>query len=102
MHLVQMLLPLYDNDGRRFPEAALRAVRARLVERFGGVTAFSRAPAEGVWREEDGDLARDEIVIVEVMVEDMDRDWWRSFRAELERIFRQDEIVIRAHPIERL
>lgn len=45
MHLVQILLPLYDNDGRRFPTSHYESLRAELTERFGGLTSYSRAPA---------------------------------------------------------
>src|SRR4029078_11332648 len=43
MHLVQLLLPLYDNDGHRFDETAFAAVRQELTRRFGGVTAYMRS-----------------------------------------------------------
>ena len=49
MHIVQILLPLADNQGRRFSESLLREVREELVSRFGGLTAYGRAPAMGVW-----------------------------------------------------
>ena len=100
-HLVEILLPLSDNDGRRFDRQAFARVREELVERFGGLTAFTRSPAEGVWEDGDGS-SRDEIVIFEVMADALDRPWWRDYRAELERRFRQDEIVIRARAVERL
>lgn len=48
MHVVQMLLPLYDNDGRPFPDTEMAAIREDLVAHFGGVTA-TRTPSEGVW-----------------------------------------------------
>ena len=99
MHLVQILLPLSDNEGNRFPREAYGRVRAELVERFGGLTAFTRAPAEGLWAE-GGATSRDEIVVFEVMVEELDRDWWRSYRRDLEARFRQDVVVIRAQAIE--
>lgn len=102
MHLVEIFLPLADNEGRRFAPALFAQVREALVERFGGLTAFSRSPAEGLWEEGDGGRSRDDIVIFEVMVEPLERDWWRGYRAELERRFRQDEIVIRAQQVERL
>jgi hypothetical protein len=41
-HLIQILLPLSDNEGRRFPPAAYARVRSELTERFGGMTAFTR------------------------------------------------------------
>jgi hypothetical protein len=102
MHLVQLLLPLRDNEGRPFPRAMLDEVRHDLTERFGGVTAHLRAPAAGAWKDDDGDVARDDVVIVEVMAEEVDRVWWADYRRTLESRFRQDEIVIRATPMERL
>ena len=102
MHLVQLLLPLYDNDGRPFPTAQYASVRAGLMEQFGGLTAYTRAPAEGVWSEADGHATRDDIVVYEVMVGHLDREWWGRFRADLERQFSQQELVARAMPVERL
>ena len=78
------------------------AVRDELVEHFGGVTAFTRSPAEGLWKAGDGDAERDDIVIFEVMADWLDRGWWRNYRTELERRFRQDEIVVRAREVELL
>ena len=101
MHAIEILLPLYDNDGRRFGAELYIGVREELVERFGGLTAFTRSPAEGVW-DEGGQRSRDEIVIFEVMSDGLDRNWWQRYRAELERLFRQEEIVVRAHEVEKL
>ena len=102
MRLIQILLPLYDNEGRRFPRAMYDAVRAELADRFGGLTAHTRAPAEGIWAEEGGTPSRDDIVIFEVMADRLDRSWWREYRQTLEREFRQDAIVIRGQEIELL
>ena len=95
MHLVQILLPLYDNEGTRFAPEFFAAIRDELATRFGGITAFSRAPAEGVW-EAGGSRQRDDIVVYEVMVDDIDGGWWRAYRLRLEEVMRQDAIVIRA------
>ena len=102
MYLVEILLPVDDNEGRRFPQESFDLVRRELTERFGGLTAFTRAPAEGLWKDETARTTRDEIVVLEVMTEVIDRRWWRDYRRELETRFRQDEIVIRAQMIERL
>ncbi len=102
MHLVQLLLPLRDNEKQAFPRAEFDRVRNELTERFGGATAFLRSPASGVWKEDDGDTTQDEIVIFEAMADALDRDWWREYRAELERRFRQDEVVVRALAFEPL
>lgn len=102
MYLIEILLPLYDNEGRPFDAAEFDRVRNELANRFGGVTAFRRAPAEGVWKESGGEVSRDRIVIFEVMADSLERDWWDGFRRELERRFAQDEIIVRATTCERL
>ena len=100
--LVQILLPLRDNEGRPFTGNLHGKTRHELLERFGGVTTHQRAPAQGLWKSEEGEVAQDEVVIFEVMVERVERDWWRQYRKTLEVRFRQDAIVIRAIPHETL
>ncbi|MDH5834831.1 hypothetical protein [Luteimonas kalidii] len=102
MHLIQLFLPLYDNDGKPFAKAALAAVHVELADRFGGVTAFARSPAVGAWEDDGGRVRRDEVVLFEVMTPHVDHGWWATYRDELERRFRQDEILIRASAMERL
>lgn len=94
-HLIQLLLPLFDNEGQPCPRSDYRRVRAELSQRFGGLTAFTRAPAEGFW-EEKGETARDDIVVFEVMTSELDPAWWAAYRRRLEACFRQDSIVVRA------
>jgi hypothetical protein len=102
MHLVQILLPLRDNHGRPFPPALFEAVRQEMTERFGGVTAYSRAPAEGAFEARAGNVANDDIVIVEVMCEGLERAFWSAYREHLTRVFEQEELVVRSLPLERL
>ena len=102
MHLIEILLPLYDNAGRRFPTERFGEVRGELIDHFGGLTAFTRSPAEGLWEAAGGERMRDEVVIFEVMADWIDRSWWRSYRAQLEQRFAQDEIVVRAREVELL
>jgi hypothetical protein len=101
MHLVEIFLPLTDNNGPRFDSGLFERVRKELTDRFGGVTAFLRAPAEGTFNS-GGAIVHDEIVVIEVMVDDLDRRWWSTYRTELEAALTQDEIIIRASKIERL
>lgn len=51
MYLVEILLPLNDNEGRPFDSEKFSALRERLTERFGGLTAFTRSPAQGTTQE---------------------------------------------------
>ena len=101
MHVVEIFLPLTRADGSDQPRALFAALREELVERFGGLTAFTRAPAEGLW--DDGDrVERDRIVIFEVIAAELDRAWWSALKARLERDLGQDELLIRASAAERL
>ena len=52
MYLVQILLPVYDNEGHAFEPGDYVHLRSELADRFGGVTAYMRAPARGVWKDE--------------------------------------------------
>ena len=102
MQLLQLFLPVYDATHRPFPKAMFDAVRAELAERHGGVTAYLRSPAVGLWEDDEGDCVRDDVLLFEVMVDSIDRSWWFDYRRELERRFQQDEILLRASSVERL
>jgi hypothetical protein len=102
VHLVQLLLPVYDNTGRRIPHRQFAAVRDELTERFGGVTAYERAPARGTWKEEGGEVDRDDLIMCEVVVDALDREWWSRYREALEARFGQRELFVRAFTVERL
>ncbi|MBF9232805.1 hypothetical protein [Microvirga alba] len=95
MHLVQLLLPLTDNAGRPFDGAAYGRVRSELAEHFGIISSFTRAAANGAWKE-GGHTAHDNLVVFEVMAREIDQHWWERYRAELERRFQQETIVVRA------
>ena len=102
MTLVQILLPVYDAAGARFAQSMYDEVAGELTQGFGGLTADVRAPAKGLGEERSGDTQRDDIVIYEVMVDTLDAAWWTRYRKDLERRFRQDELVVRAQEIRRL
>ena len=73
-------------------------LKEELADRFEGVTAYLQAPAEGLWRQ-GAQSDNDEIVIFEVMTENVDLPDWQGRRAELERRFRQDRVIIRYLPM---
>ena len=101
MHLIQILLPVRDNDDRPFGPHPFEEVAWSLSKKFGGITAYSRVPAEGRW-ETSGKTQHDDVLVVEVMVENLDRAWWRDFRTKLEVTFRQTKVIVRAQAIELL
>jgi uncharacterized membrane protein len=77
--VVQILFPLWSNQGIAFPKAYFSAVKLELSSRFHGLTAYSRTAAEGLWRVGQT-LKRDEIIVYEVMADRFDSAWWRGYQ----------------------
>jgi len=101
-HVIQLFVPVVDNDGKSFEDDSLERVKETLVKKFGGVTAYTRSPAHGVWASAQGQEQHDDVVVVEVMTDDIDDVWWKRFRTKLECDLRQEEIVVRVFPIRTL
>jgi hypothetical protein len=99
MQLVQILLPTHDNHGAALEPSLFSEVQSELTERFGGLTASFRSPAEGFWTGRDQTTTREDIVIFEVMVPELDPECWGAYRRALEERFRQEEVVVRATEI---
>ena len=89
---------------RRRGPAARRLSRHsdELVQRFGGLTAFIQSPPEGLWKESGDRTDRDDIVMLELMADTIERTWWTSYRERLQALLRQESIVIRVLPMEML
>ncbi len=102
MHLVQILLPLYDNERKLFPQQEYELVRDELTERFGGLTSYVQSPAKGLWKESGAGTVQDDIVIYEVMTGLLDRAWWHGYRKELSVRFRQELLIVRVSQVELL
>ena len=92
MFLIQILLPLRDNEGAPFSDDLFGQVRAELLQNFGGVTAYAQSPAKGIWRDEDKQTSQDEVILVEVMTGEIDLSWWTKYRKDLEVRFRQENL----------
>jgi hypothetical protein len=101
MYLIQLLLPLHDNEKRSIPVEHFNTVRTDLTRRFGGVTAFVRAPAKGLW-EEDEEIKRDDVIMFEIIAETLCKNWWREYRLKLQHVFKQKEVLIWATRVEKL
>ena len=101
-YLIQILLPIHFCDGSNVPAEMFSQVRTELAERFGGVTAYSRSPATGLWKRTEAEIERDQVIMIEVVAEALDRDWWAQYREQLEQRFGQEEVHARALAIERL
>lgn len=102
-HLIQILLPTRTNEGAPVAPEQFARVRVELTERFGGVTAYTRSPGTGLWkRDEDDAIERDQVIMVEVVVEAFDRAWWTTYREQLEQRFGQEEVHARVLPMEQI
>ena len=99
-YLIQILLPRVGTNREPIDDSRFAETRQELVDRFGGVTAYLRAPAQGAWTAPDGRVERDEVVMVEVLSDDFDRAWWRSFSVTLATRFQQESVHVRALSVE--
>jgi hypothetical protein len=103
MYLIQVLLPRYDNRGRRLPQKLFDDTSRLLAAKsYGGVTAYTRSPAVGLWNSRGSRLKRDEIIVYEVVTPDLKPKLWKNRRKKWEAAFRQDSILIRASRCQQL
>ncbi|MBT1688279.1 hypothetical protein [Dawidia soli] len=100
--LIQIFLPLYDNDGHPFPQTSYKNLQVVLTEKFNGVTVYQRAPAKGLWKEDRENIVRDDLVIYEVVTAGLDHSFWTDLKEQLLKEYRQQEIMIRSTPVELL
>jgi hypothetical protein len=99
VHIVEIFLP----TGAAALDTELSKLGVVLSDQFGGFTAFTRTPAQGAWRvPQTGEVEHDELVVVEVMTDGLDRTWWAHLRTKLESALKQKEILIRAHQVQKL
>jgi hypothetical protein len=99
-YLIQILLPRTGANNEPIDDSLFAETRRELVDEFGGITAYTRAPAQGAWTSPEGRVEQDDVVMVEVVAEAFDRQWWRAFAATLEIRFAQESLHVRAIPFE--
>jgi hypothetical protein len=99
MVLIQLLLPTTGPAGSD-TVTHLTETRRELAAKFKGVTAYVRSPAKGLWTAPDGHTEADDVVMVEVVTDTFDREWWRSYAKLLARRFSQETIHLRSLAVE--
>jgi hypothetical protein len=77
--LIQILIPLQRGDGSPVTKSEFDALAAELTDKFGGVTSYLHAPADGWW-EGNERREQDHVVIVEVMADDIQEAYWKKLR----------------------
>lgn len=80
--------------------AAWLEARCKLAETSDGLTAYVWSPAKGVWTAPDGHTEHDDVVMVEIVTDTFDRQWWHTYAATLAARFGQDTIHVRALSIQ--
>ncbi|WP_449437091.1 hypothetical protein [Pedobacter steynii] len=98
--LVELFLPLRDDDGEVFPEKLYAGIREELMAKFGGLTEYSRSPVKGFWKPDQGKEEKDELLVFEVMCAEIEPEFWDKLKLRLLKIFKQDSLVIRSSKIE--
>ena len=100
MKLVQLFIPLYDNDGEPFNDDHFVKLKDELNLNFGGVTIYR--PATGFWNRSERPAQKDEILIYEVMVKHIESTYWKGLKERLMAQLRQETMVFRYSDIELL
>ena len=97
--LIQLYVPLKNNSGQPFPRSQFEKIQQELTEHFGGSTAYTRTPADGLWQTGDRGCKHDDIAIFEVLTESLDKQWWEQYRQLLENDLSQESIQIIAQEV---
>jgi hypothetical protein len=95
MQLVQILLPLYNKEGKPFEASVYDKIKKELTQEFGGLTAYTRSPAIGTWKTDDEKVIKDDVYVYEVMASEIDRNYWSLYKMKLQKAFQQEELIIR-------
>lgn len=99
VHVIQLVLPLYDEAAAATPaDHRHDIVKAELTRHFGAVMTYTRSLCEGRWQK-GGHGNRNAMVIYEVMSQLMDAQWWNWYQKALKARFRQVEVLIRELPL---
>ena len=64
MYLIQLLLPAAVTPVGAAASDPVSQTRRELTDAFGGLTAYLRTPAVGVWTSPEGGRAQDDVVMV--------------------------------------
>lgn len=99
MKCIELFIPLFNKNGKAFAKKKYKWLRVLLTDKFGGLTIYARAPAEGFWQEKAERTVNDKMIIYEVLVPAIDKVFWQELKLNLLKKFAQDEILIRVTDI---
>jgi inorganic pyrophosphatase len=100
--LFQLLVPQYRKNGKKFPDQYYTALNKELIGKFGGLTVYSRGPAEGFWKKNEAKTIQEAMLVYEVMADEVDKDFWHKIKGSLAKKFDQEELVLICSKITRI
>jgi hypothetical protein len=102
MQLIELFLPVYNNENQKFPKELFKQTYDELINEFGGLTAYTRASVQGFWQNEDDKVIVDELIIYEIIDDHFSSNYWYNYRVRLEKRFQQERLIVRTYPIKLL
>lgn len=94
---LELILPEKTSDGKPFPQLYFSELQQELLDKFGGLTVYSRITAEGFWKNET-DAVQQNVVVYELMLSKFEANYWKQMKLNLEKKFSQDEVMITYGP----
>lgn len=94
---LELILPEKTSGGKPFPETYFEELQEELVNKFGGLTVYSRITAQGFWKK-GTEAVQQDVVVYELMLSKFDAHYWKQMKLKLERKFNQDEVMITYGP----
>jgi inorganic pyrophosphatase len=93
--LIQLFLPLKNEDGKSFPDKYFDNVKETLTQKFKGLSIYSKSPVNGRWENSKSNIEEDILLVYEIMTDRVDLSYWEKYKQLLQKQFKQDTIVIR-------
>jgi hypothetical protein len=97
MQEYEIYLPMTYNDGSQVDPEIIQRIKDTLAAQFGGYT-YLRQRNEGVWKI-GGVTFRDEITLLRVLDNGGTAFDMADFKRQIERLLRQNTVLIVARPI---
>lgn len=98
---LELVLPQTDAQGKPFAEALFDELNRELIKKFSGLTVYARLPADGFWKN-DSTTVQQSVVVYQLMLPDLDFNYWKQLKANLENKFNQTEVLITYGPSKKI
>ncbi len=93
--LIQLFLPTTSENGKAFPGTYFHAVKQKLGKKFDSLSVYLKSPLIGNIKNDEPTLAKDTVLVYEVISDTVETDYWSQYQQFLQKQFKQDYIVIR-------